>query len=150
MGQPITALQVAIARGAASKDGCISSEEFSKTGIPLFGGCRCGAQLAAYNAFPGRNGLWHCDECIGEDDAHRGFDTVEEFEAWAHGDAAAHYHGSIVLLDLRSQEARDWAEQNLPADRQTWCDSVVVDPRYIDDILEGMVRDGLRVKGGRS
>ena len=75
----ITALQVAIARGATARaDGSIDGGEFERTGIPLFGGCcRCGASIAAYNAFPGQNGYWHCDECIEGDG---GFETVEQFE----------------------------------------------------------------------
>lgn len=38
--------------------------------VAMIGGCcRCGETLAAYNAFPGRNGYWHCRACLPPDEA---------------------------------------------------------------------------------
>lgn len=75
---PVTALAVAIARGAQEVNGSISGAEFNRVGIPFMGGCQgCGATLAAYNAYPSTTGYWRCDMCIGD----MGFATVEAFEA---------------------------------------------------------------------
>jgi hypothetical protein len=34
---------------------------------------------------------------------------------------------------------------NLPADAQTWGSATVVEPRYVEPILDGMITDGLEV-----
>ena len=77
---PITALDIVKARGAqAGKDGSISGAEFHRVGIPMFGGCqRCGASIAAYNAYPSVTGYLQCEGCIRKD----GFKDVEDFEAF--------------------------------------------------------------------
>jgi hypothetical protein len=54
-------------------------------------------------------------------------------------------HGSIFLLRPRSDAARVWCEQHLPADRQTFGSAVVVEHRYISDIVAGIQADGLEV-----
>lgn len=74
----ITILDVANARGARVNLGGISAAEFDRVGLPMVGGCCvCEAVIAAYNAYPGRNGYLHCGDCIEGDG---GFATVEEFE----------------------------------------------------------------------
>ena len=76
---PVTALDVAKARGAREIDGRIEAGEFERVGIPLLGGCeRCHATIAAYNAYPSTTGYWRCGDCI----ADLGFATVEEFESF--------------------------------------------------------------------
>lgn len=54
-------------------------------------------------------------------------------------------HGSIVLLTPVTPAAHRWIQENLPEDRQTWGLSVVVEPRYINDIVAGIQNDGLYV-----
>jgi len=54
-------------------------------------------------------------------------------------------HGSIFLLTPQSPAAAEWLEENLPEDRQTWGDAVVVEHRLIYDIVLGAVADGLWV-----
>lgn len=75
----ITILQIAKARGVhVDEHGCIDGAEFERVGLPLMGGCYyCHATIAAYNAYPGRNGYWHCADCINDD---AGYQTVAEFE----------------------------------------------------------------------
>lgn len=55
-------------------------------------------------------------------------------------------HGSIVLLVPTSDEGRAWADEHLPEDRQLWGhESTVIEPRYVDAILDGIINDGLEV-----
>lgn len=46
-------------------------------------------------------------------------------------------HGSIVLLTPRTDAARSWATENLPDDAQMMGNAYAIEPRYVDDILEG-------------
>ncbi len=55
------------------------------------------------------------------------------------------YHGSLILLAALTTEADNWCEQHLPADRLIMAGSVVVEPRYIDNIVTGITSDGLTV-----
>lgn len=55
-------------------------------------------------------------------------------------------HGSIMLLHPLTTEAWAWVEDNLPDDRQEWCGGVVVEPRYVANIVTGMQDDGLEVE----
>ena len=55
-------------------------------------------------------------------------------------------HGSITILTALTAPAKDWVEENLPEDRQTWGrDGTVIEPRYADPILDGISADGLTV-----
>lgn len=76
----ITVHEVAEARGLnVDHDGASSIDDYAGVGLAMLGGCHvCAASIAAYNAYPGRNGYWHCGDCIEGDG---GFETVEEFEA---------------------------------------------------------------------
>jgi hypothetical protein len=51
--------------------------------------------------------------------------------------------GSIFLLTPESEQAKAWIEENLPADRLVFAGSVVVEHRYIADIIEGIMADGM-------
>ena len=54
-------------------------------------------------------------------------------------------YGSIFLLTPASPEAVEWAATYLPEDAQTWGESIVVEPRYIDTIATAIISDGLSV-----
>jgi hypothetical protein len=54
-------------------------------------------------------------------------------------------HGSLFLLIPRSAPAKFWVEHNLPSDRMTFGDAVVIEPRYVWAILVGLQEDGLTV-----
>ncbi|HEX7013600.1 MAG TPA: hypothetical protein VF161_12670 [Steroidobacteraceae bacterium] len=55
-------------------------------------------------------------------------------------------HGSIVILHAISEAAREWLDANLADDVQTWGPTgYVVEPRYVDPIIEGAIADGLEI-----
>jgi hypothetical protein len=53
-------------------------------------------------------------------------------------------HGSICLLTPVSEAACEWIDEHLPEDATRWgqC-SIVIEPRYANDILAGIFNDGL-------
>jgi hypothetical protein len=55
-------------------------------------------------------------------------------------------HGTIFLLIPETDAARTWVEANLPDDALTFGRGVVVEHRYIADIVAGIQGDGLEVK----
>lgn len=55
-------------------------------------------------------------------------------------------HGSLVVLQPITEAARRWVEDNIQSDAQYWCKGVVIEPRYVADIVEGLVADGLTVE----
>ncbi len=55
-------------------------------------------------------------------------------------------HGTLYLLRPVSRAANAWVEEHPPADATWWCGAVVVEHRYIGDIVRGAVADGLRVR----
>lgn len=55
-------------------------------------------------------------------------------------------HGTICILTAHSVAAQNWADENLPEDRTFWGrNGTVIEPRYADAILNGIVNDGLEV-----
>lgn len=54
--------------------------------------------------------------------------------------------GSICTLKPQTDAATAWADEHLPEDRQTWAGAVIVEPRYVSPIIEGIVADGLTVQ----
>jgi hypothetical protein len=55
-------------------------------------------------------------------------------------------HGSIFLLQPLSPAANSWIEENLPEDHLTFGGAVVVEHRYIADIVHGAKASGLGVQ----
>ncbi len=55
-------------------------------------------------------------------------------------------HGSIVLLHPLTFAARAWVEEHIDPDHQEWAGSVVIEPRYVLDIVRGIEADGLEVR----
>ena len=81
----ITVLDLAILRGARpDADGDVSHGEVLKTGLPFFIGCPCGKMLSAYTAFPSKQGVAMCVECVGDS----GWESIEEAESDIFGDVA--------------------------------------------------------------
>jgi hypothetical protein len=57
-------------------------------------------------------------------------------------------HGSIFLLKPQTPSARSWLEEHIGQDngyQPYWPSSVVVEHRYIADIVAGIQSDGLEV-----
>ena len=55
-------------------------------------------------------------------------------------------HGSIFLLSTATPAGRAWVEEHLPADAMTFGGAIVVEHRYIVDIVAGAFADGLEVR----
>jgi hypothetical protein len=55
-------------------------------------------------------------------------------------------HGTIFLLQPLSPAANSWIEENLPEDRMTFGGAVVIEHRYIADIVRGAMASGLGVQ----
>jgi hypothetical protein len=55
-------------------------------------------------------------------------------------------HGCLFLLRPLSSAAKEWMNQNLPVDSsetQFWSEAIVIEPRYVDAIVDGIIGDGL-------
>jgi hypothetical protein len=57
-------------------------------------------------------------------------------------------HGSILLIVPLSASGREWLKENIGADNgyQPYFPTVIVEPRFLDDIITGIQRDGLVVR----
>jgi hypothetical protein len=53
--------------------------------------------------------------------------------------------GSIFLLLPLTEAGKGWVEEHIPEDAMTWGEAIVVEHRYIRDIAEGILTDGLTV-----
>lgn len=60
-------------------------------------------------------------------------------------DLSVQNHGSIFLLRGETEAGRDWIAEHIPDDAQTWNGSIVVEHRYISDIVAGATNDGMEV-----
>lgn len=54
-------------------------------------------------------------------------------------------HGTVSMLTPISLEAQQWADAHLPADAQRMGGAVAIEHRYVGDIVEGILADGLEV-----
>ena len=55
-------------------------------------------------------------------------------------------HGSLFLLRPLNSAAKDWMNEHLPMDNPKthfWGDAVVIEPRYVAPIVDGIIGDGL-------
>jgi hypothetical protein len=55
-------------------------------------------------------------------------------------------HASLFLLRPLNLAAKDWMCEHLPIDNpetQFWGDAIVIEPRYVAPIVEGIIGDGL-------
>ena len=53
------------------------------------------------------------------------------------------FRSSLVLVLPVSPEAKAWIEEHVDPEAQWFGRSLVVEPRYVEAILDGMSRDGL-------
>ena len=53
---------------------------------------------------------------------------------------------TVFLVEDVSPAGADWIAEHLPEDAMTLGKNVVVEHRYIEDIVNGMINDGLRVR----
>jgi hypothetical protein len=55
-------------------------------------------------------------------------------------------HGSLFLLRPLNPVAQNWMSENLPVDEpetQFWGDAIVIEPGYLEPIVDGILADGL-------
>jgi hypothetical protein len=55
-------------------------------------------------------------------------------------------HGSVFTLEPQTPAGESWAEEYLPEDAPMMCGRFVVEHRFIRDIVEGILNDGLTVE----
>ena len=55
------------------------------------------------------------------------------------------FPATVFLLTPLTSAAHDWIDKHLPPDCLRWSGDVVVEHRYINEIVHGIVRDKLRV-----
>lgn len=60
-------------------------------------------------------------------------------------DAAVQNHGSIFLVEPLTPAAEEWLEDNVAGETQHWGSALVVEHRYINDLVAGMQQSGLVV-----
>ena len=55
------------------------------------------------------------------------------------------FHGAIILLVPLTRSGCAWADKNIGADNgyQLYWPTVILEPRYVDDVLVGIRRKGL-------
>lgn len=66
--------------------------------------------------------------------------------ATASADFYARSDMSLTLLEPLTEAAREWVAEHLPEDAQTFGTSIVVENRYMSDIVTGIRRDGLVIR----
>jgi len=62
-------------------------------------------------------------------------------------DVAFENHGSIWLARPLTKAAYVWIAEHIPDDAQFFGKALVIEPRYVPPIVEGMQGDGLTVVG---
>ncbi len=53
------------------------------------------------------------------------------------------YDGSIALLRPLTAAAKNWLYHYIPDEHQEWAGAVIVEPRYLGAILDGIAAHGL-------
>ncbi len=61
-------------------------------------------------------------------------------------DATVESHGSICLVTPLTKECRTWLRDNVQDDATWYGCSLVVEPRFLDNLVTGMTFDGLVVR----
>jgi hypothetical protein len=62
------------------------------------------------------------------------------------GDLLVHGEGSIYLLRATSKRGQIWIAERISDDSQEWAGAIVVEHRYIGEIVRGALTDGLQVR----
>lgn len=47
----------------------------------------------------------------------------------------------------RSDAGRAWVADHIPSDAMHWCGGIVIEHRFVNDIVEGAIADGLEIEG---
>lgn len=54
-------------------------------------------------------------------------------------------HFSLLVLTPNTPLARVWVDENLPSDATHWHNGVVIEPRYIGPIVDGLLEEGFTI-----
>ena len=54
-------------------------------------------------------------------------------------------HGTLILVRPATPVAKSWIEENVSDEATFWAGALVVEPRYVHDLLRGMKADGLEI-----
>lgn len=61
-------------------------------------------------------------------------------------DFTLYNHGSVVVLTPNTKAGKAWMQANIDVENaQVWGKGVVVEPRYVGSILDGLTAEGLTV-----
>ena len=60
-------------------------------------------------------------------------------------DVVVENHGSILLVRSQTEIADLWIDTNISDESQWYGEALVVEPRYIEPIIQGMREEGLNV-----
>jgi len=63
-----------------------------------------------------------------------------------HVDIQIENHGSIVMLHMLTTTAKEWVKEHTGEEAQFFGNALVVEPRYVRDIIQGAINDGLIVR----
>lgn len=62
-------------------------------------------------------------------------------------DFKLHNHGSVVMIEPVSHEAKDWVRENLDLEGWQWMgNAFAVEPRMVDNLVAGIEEAGLTVE----
>jgi len=56
--------------------------------------------------------------------------------------------GSVWLLRPQTEDAQDWIDEHIASDAQQFGRAIVIEPRYVDDIVDGIAVSGLTIEEG--
>jgi hypothetical protein len=60
-------------------------------------------------------------------------------------DVTVENHGSLFLIDPLTEKASQWIDEHVHADAQYFGSKLVVEHHYIENLVLGMVEDGIEV-----
>jgi hypothetical protein len=60
-------------------------------------------------------------------------------------DLSVQNEGSIFLLRANTNVGQEWLDDHIGDDAQTWGGAIVIEHRYITDVVSGAINDGLTV-----
>ncbi|TXH48010.1 MAG: hypothetical protein E6Q97_26075 [Desulfurellales bacterium] len=97
--------------------------------------------MTAYQAVIANNGPLPGQVCADRDDLN------DQADKRPGPDFVIAGHGSIVLLTPVSREAEEWLAEAVSSDAPRWGRGLAVEPRYVAEIVNGIVSDGLTIDG---
>ena len=66
----------------------------------------------------------------------------------AQADFRVTYHGTVTTVTPLSDRCREWLEENVEIEPwQRFGNAIAVEPRYVDQLAEAMIEEGLVMEG---